>query len=61
MKSGAALSHHHGIGKLFAPFLPGSIGEEQMNLLKALKHYFDPDGLMNPGGTLGLDKHPDNF
>lgn len=61
MKSGAALSHHHGIGKLFAPFLPGSIGEEQMNLLKALKHYFDPDGLMNPGGTLALDKHPDNF
>lgn len=61
MKSGAALSHHHGIGKLFAPFLPGSIGEEQMKLLKALKAYFDPQGLMNPGGTLALDKHPDNF
>lgn len=61
MKSGAALSHHHGIGKLFAPFLPGSIGEEQMKLLKALKAYFDPQRLMNPGGTLALDKHPDNF
>lgn len=61
MKSGAALSHHHGIGKLFAPFLPGSIGEEQMKLLKALKAYFDPEGLLNAGGTLALDKHPDNF
>lgn len=60
-KSGAALSHHHGIGKLFAPFLEESIGEEQMKLLKALKCYFDPDGLMNPGGTLGLDPTPSNF
>lgn len=61
MKSGAALSHHHGIGKLFAPFLEGSIGEEQMKLLRALKEYFDPDYLLNPGGTIGLDKLPDNF
>ena len=61
MKSGAALSHHHGIGKLFAPFLEGSIGTEQLNVIKALKHYFDPDGLLNAGGTLALDKHPDNF
>ena len=60
-KSGAALSHHHGIGKLFAPFLPESIGEQQMQLFKALKHYFDPDGLLNAGGTLALDEHPDNF
>ena len=55
MKSGAALSHHHGIGKLFAPFLEGSIGTEQLNVYKALKHYFDPDGLLNAGGTLALD------
>ncbi|MEG2450915.1 MAG: FAD-binding oxidoreductase, partial [Clostridia bacterium] len=55
MKSGASLSHHHGIGKLFAPFLEGSIGAEQMKLLKALKAYFDPDGIMNAGGTLGFD------
>ena len=44
-KSGAALSHHHGVGKLFAPFLEESIGTEQYN----------PDGIMNAGGTLALD------
>lgn len=54
-KSGAAISHHHGIGKFFAPWLEGQIGTRQMEILKVLKHHFDPDNLMNPGGTLGLD------
>ena len=54
-KSGAALSHHHGVGKLFAPFLEESIGTEQYKVYKALKNYFDPDGIMNAGGTLALD------
>ena len=61
MKSGAALSHHHGIGKLFAPFLEGSIGSEQLKVFKALKAYFDPNNTLNPGGTLALDEHPANF
>lgn len=54
-KSGAALSHHHGIGKLFAPFIEESIGTAQLNVYKELKRYFDPDGLLNAGGTLALD------
>lgn len=53
--SGAAMSHHHGIGKLFAPWLEGQIGTAQMDIYKALKNHFDPDNIMNPGGTLGLD------
>lgn len=53
--SGAAISHHHGIGKMFAPWLEGCIGSNQMDILKELKHYFDPDDLMNPGGTIGVD------
>jgi alkyldihydroxyacetonephosphate synthase len=54
-KSGATMSHHHGIGKFFAPWLEGQIGTRQMEIFKALKTHFDPDNLMNPGGTLGLD------
>lgn len=54
-KSGAAISHHHGIGKFFAPWLEGQIGSRQMEIYKTLKNHFDPDNLMNPGGTLGLD------
>lgn len=54
-KSGAALSHHHGIGKMFGPWLEGSLGRTEYGVFKALKQYFDPDNNMNPGGTLGLD------
>ncbi len=54
-KSGAALSHHHGIGKMFAPWLEGSLGSVEYGALRALKNYFDPDYTMNPGGTLGFD------
>lgn len=54
-KSGAAVSHHHGIGKMFAPWLEGYIGKTEYGVFKALKNYFDPDYNMNPGGTIGLD------
>ncbi len=52
---GATMSHHHGIGKAFAPWLEGDVGPEVMSLYKALKTHFDPKGIMNPGGTLALD------
>lgn len=58
-KSGAAISHHHGIGKFFAPWLEGQIGTRQMEIFQTLKKHFDPDNLMNPGGTLGLDLSED--
>jgi alkyldihydroxyacetonephosphate synthase len=54
-KYGASMSHHHGIGKMTAPWLESYIGENQMDLFKNLKNYFDPNNIMNPGGTLGLD------
>ena len=54
-KSGASMSHHHGIGKMFAPWLEGSVGENEYDVFRTLKNHFDPDNLMNPGGTLGFD------
>jgi alkyldihydroxyacetonephosphate synthase len=54
-RSGAAMSHHHGIGKMFGPWLEGSIGRSEYAVFRALKRHFDPDNIMNPGGTLGLD------
>ena len=53
--SGAAMSHHHGIGKQTAPWLEGQIGTNWMRLIRVLKEHFDPHHIMNPGGTLGLD------
>jgi len=55
LKSGASMSHHHGIGKMFGPWLESYTGEKEFEVYKTLKNYFDPYGIMNPGGTLGLD------
>ncbi len=57
--SGASMSHHHGIGKMFGPWLEGSLGSLEYGTLKALKRHFDPDNIMNPGGTLGFDIPPE--
>jgi alkyldihydroxyacetonephosphate synthase len=53
--SGAAMSHHHGIGKQTGPWLEEQIGTANMDVLRTLKQHFDPNNIMNPGGTLGLD------
>jgi len=60
-KSGASLSHHHGVGKQSSPWLEGQIGKSQMDVIRTLKRHFDPNNIMNPGGTLGLDMSPDQI
>ncbi|MBA4369552.1 MAG: FAD-binding oxidoreductase [Desulfobacterium sp.] len=55
IEHGGSISHHHGMGKLFGPWMEAHLGKEQMGVLKALKSHFDPNNIMNPGGTLGLD------
>jgi alkyldihydroxyacetonephosphate synthase len=52
---GGSLSHHHGVGKLMGQRLEGHLGKVQMDVLRSLKRHFDPNNIMNPGGTLGLD------
>jgi alkyldihydroxyacetonephosphate synthase len=54
-RHGATMSHHHGIGKMIAPWLEGQIGKPQLELFRAIKRHLDPAGIMNPGGTLALD------
>lgn len=54
VEHGGSVSHHHGIGRLFAPWMDRHLGKEQLDVLRALKRHFDPNDIMNPGGTLGL-------
>lgn len=54
-KYGASMSHHHGIGKMFAPWVEDSIGKNQLEVFRALKKHFDPNNIMNPGGTMAFD------
>ena len=55
VEQGGSVSHHHGIGRMFAPWMETHLGKEQMDVLRAIKKHFDPQKIMNPGGTLGLD------
>jgi alkyldihydroxyacetonephosphate synthase len=57
--AGATMSHHHGIGRMMAPWLEGQIGADQLAVFRALKRHFDPHNIMNPGGTLALDLPPE--
>ena len=54
--NGGSLSHHHGVGRLLAPWMERTLGKEQMAVLRAIKRHFDPNNIMNPGGQLGLDQ-----
>jgi alkyldihydroxyacetonephosphate synthase len=53
LDNGGSLSHHHGVGRLFAPWLPRQLGEVGVGMLGAVKGYLDPHGILNPG-VLGL-------
>ena len=60
-KHGGSLSHHHGVGRMIAPWMEAHLGKEQMSVLRALKNHFDPNHIMNPGGQLGLDLDPEQM
>jgi FAD/FMN-containing dehydrogenase len=50
--AGATLSHHHGVGRLKAPFLARELGGIHQVLFDC-KRQWDPEGRLNPG-VLGL-------
>jgi alkyldihydroxyacetonephosphate synthase len=54
-RHGGSPSHHHGVGRMLAPWIEPHLGKEQMAVLRALKKHFDPNNIMNPGGVLGLN------
>ena len=49
-----SLSHHHGIGRVLAPWMKEAVSEEVLKAMQAVKNHFDPNGIMNPVGMLGL-------
>jgi alkyldihydroxyacetonephosphate synthase len=53
VEAGGAISHHHGIGLVRAPWLPRALGQAAFEALCDLKAAFDPAGVLNPG-KLGL-------
>lgn len=53
---GAAISHHHGVGRSRARFVARSLGASY-SLLEDVKSLLDPEGRLNPG-VLGLGGAP---
>jgi alkyldihydroxyacetonephosphate synthase len=51
LAAGGTISHHHGIGRLRAPWLAKELGSAYP-LLRDLKRALDPHGIMNPGALL---------
>ncbi len=51
--AGAAISHHHGVGRNRAPYVRGALGDAAFETLTAVKQALDPEGILNPG-ALGL-------
>ncbi len=52
LDAGAAISHHHGVGRNRARFVPRTLGDAAP-LLEGIKCLLDPVGVLNPG-VLGL-------
>lgn len=52
VKTGAAISHHHGSGLARLPYVADSLGSS-LQVLSKVKSAIDPAGIMNPG-KLGL-------
>ncbi len=48
VESGAAVSHHHGVGSWHAPWLRREIGPTGVDLLSAVADRMDPTSILNP-------------
>jgi alkyldihydroxyacetonephosphate synthase len=48
--AGGTITHHHGVGRLKAPYLTQELGPEGVAMLDRIRTALDPAGIMNPGG-----------
>ncbi len=49
---GGGIAHHHGIGRVRAPYLHHDLGSAGIAVLRRVKAALDPTGIMNPGVLL---------
>ncbi|GAB2606852.1 FAD-binding and (Fe-S)-binding domain-containing protein [Spirosoma areae] len=48
-KYGGSLSGEHGDGRLRGEFIPQMVGPHNYDLMRQIKHTWDPEGIFNPG------------
>ena len=49
---GGTLSGEHGIGSVQRPYMDIAFNRQQLELMRGIKHIFDPQGIMNLGKVL---------
>ena len=49
LRRGGVLKAEHGTGRAMAPFLQQQYGDELYDVMREIKHLFDPAGVLNPG------------
>jgi alkyldihydroxyacetonephosphate synthase len=47
--NGGTISHHHGVGEDHLPWIEKEKGALGIEVLRAIKHTLDPNGILNPG------------
>jgi len=52
VRMGGTISGEHGIGLVQKGYMDIAFGEAQMQLMRQIKHVFDPKGILNPGKIL---------
>jgi len=52
MKNGGSISHHHGVGKLRKQYMPQTVSETGMDLLKGVKLTLDPNNVFANGNLM---------
>lgn len=53
VEQAATITHHHAVGRDHAPYLAAEIGDNGIELLRAIKAHLDPEGILNPGALIG--------
>ena len=52
LSAGGSITHHHGVGTDHVPWYEREIGPLGRDVLAAVKHRLDPEGILNPGVLL---------
>ena len=57
--AGGTIAHHHGVGRSKAPRMDRELGSGGVEIARAVKRAFDPDGILNPGALLPPARAPE--
>jgi len=52
IRLGGTITGEHGVGRLKRPWLVNQVGQDVLDVTRAIKNALDPLGILNPGTIL---------